>query len=81
MAALNPIQLLGLLQSGNAKEFVTQIVQQNYSNNPTILQLLQYVEKGDVASIENYARNYFAQQGSNYDDEMKKFLSMMKGIK
>lgn len=81
MATLNPIQLLGLLQSGNAKEFVTQVVQQNYSNNPTVLQLLQYAENGDVTSIENYARNYFTQRGANYDEEIKKFLSMMRGIK
>lgn len=80
MANLNPMQLLQLLKSNNPRMVVEQIIQQGYSNNPTMIQLLQLGQQGNVTEIENFARQFFAEQGKDYDVEKQRFMSAINQL-
>ena len=80
MATLNPLTLLALLKNGNPQAVVHQIIQQNYANDPIMQQLLEMGKKGDYQSIEQFAQQFFAQSGRDFNQEMKSFMDMMKGL-
>lgn len=80
MANLNPMQLLQLLKSNNPRMVVEQIIQQGYPNNPTMNQLLQLGQQGNVAEIENFARQFFAEQGKDYDVEKQRLMSAINQL-
>lgn len=80
MANINPLQLISSLRNGsNPQAIATQIIKENFSNDPTMASLLQMGQKGDTQGIENFARRYFEQQGMDFDKEMASFFQMLKG--
>lgn len=78
MAGMNMIQLLTQIKNGNPRAVAEQIIQQNYSNNPMMLNLLKMGQNGDVKGLEQFALQYFEQQGRDFNTEMKSFLDTVQ---
>lgn len=80
MVNMNPLQLILSLRSGGSPQtLATQIIKENFPNDPTMTKLLQMGQSGDTQGIENFAKQYFEQQGTSLDKEMSSFLQMLKG--
>ena len=74
----NPMQFMSMLKSiKNPKEAVINIIKSN--NNPMLKNLAEMAEKGDTKGVENFARNFYAQQGRDFDKEFNNFKSMFNG--
>lgn len=80
MANLNPMQLLNLLRSGNPQAVVQQIIQQNYPNDPTMQQLLELGRQGDTQAINQFAQQFFARNGRDFQSEFQTFMSSLRGM-
>ena len=74
----NPMQFMSMLKSiKNPKEVVINMIKSN--NNPMLKNLVEMAEKGDTKGVENFARNFYAQQGRDFDQEFDNFKSMFNG--
>ena len=74
----NPLQFMNMLRSiKNPKEAVINMIKSN--NNPMLKNLVEMAEKGDNEGIETFARNLYAQQGKDFDQEFNNFKSMFNG--
>ena len=74
----NPFQFMNMLKSiKNPKEAVINIIKSN--NNPMLKNLVEMAEKGDTKGVENFARNFYAQQGLDFDQEFNNFKNMFNG--
>jgi hypothetical protein len=80
MANLNPMQLLNLLRSGNPQAVVQQIIQQNYPNDPTMQQLLELGRQGDTQAINQFAQQFFARNGRDFQSEFQTFMNSLRGM-
>lgn len=78
MAALNPMQLMMALKNGNPRQVAQQIIQTNYPNDPTMMNLVQMAERGDVQGLQKIAENVLGAQGKNFQQE---FQNLMSGIR
>ena len=81
MAGINPIQLISMLKNGNPQQIAQQLIQQNFQNNPMIMNLYQMGMSGNYQGIENFARQYLKQQGKDLDQEMAAFVQFMNSVK
>lgn len=77
MANLNPIQLLNLLRSGNPQAVAQQIIQQNYPNDPTMQQLLELGRQGNVQALNQFAQQFFARSGRDFQSEFNSFMASL----
>ena len=75
---LNPNELMGLIKNGNPKEIAMQLIQNNFSNDPLAQSLLAMGQKGDVKALEEFATQYFNQQGRDFNLEMNNFMNVIK---
>ena len=74
----NPTQFINMLKGiKNPKEAVINMIKSN--NNPMLKNLVEMAEKGDTKGVENFARNFYAQQGRDFDQEFDNFKSMFNG--
>lgn len=74
----NPTQFMNMLKGiKNPKEAVINMIKSN--NNPMLKNLVEMAEKGDTKGVENFARNFYAQQGRDFDQEFNNFKSMFNG--
>lgn len=74
----NQMQFISMLKSiKNPKEAVINMIKSN--NNPMLKNLVEMAEKGDTKGVENFARNFYAQQGRDFDQEFNNFKSMFNG--
>lgn len=74
----NPMQFINMLKGiKNPKDAVLSIVKSN--TNPMLKNLVEMAEKGDTKGVENFARNFYAQQGRDFDQEFNDFKSMFNG--
>jgi hypothetical protein len=80
MANLNPMQLLNLLRGGNPQAVVQQIIQQNYPNDPTMQQLLELGRQGDTQAINQFAQQFFARNGRDFQSEFQTFMNSLRGM-
>lgn len=80
MAALNPMQLISLLRGGNPQQVVQQIIQTNYPNDPTMQQLLQYAHQGNTQAINQFAQQYFARSGRDFQSEFKSLMDTVRQL-
>lgn len=80
MANLNPIQLLNLLQSGNPQAVAQQIIQQNYPNDPTMQQLLELGRQGNIQALNQFAQQFFARSGRDFQSEFNSFMASLNQI-
>lgn len=78
MANLNPLQLIAMLKTGNPQQIAQQIIQENYSNDPMMQQLLTLGQKGDVQSLQQIAQQLCSQKGMNFETEMNNLMNMLK---
>ena len=70
----NPMQIINRLKGiNNPKEAVINIIKSN--NNPMIKNLVEMAEKGDNKGVEEFARNFYKQQGRDFDKEFSQFMS------
>ena len=73
----NPMQFMNMLKGiKSPKDAVINMIKTN--NNPMIKNLVEMAEKGDTKSVENFARNLYAQQGRNFDKEFSEFMNNFK---
>lgn len=73
----NPMQFMNMLKGiKSPKDAVINMIKSN--NNPMIKNLVEMAEKGDNEGVENFARNLYAQQGRNFDEEFKDFMNNFK---
>ena len=74
---MNPINMLkGMMGIGNPKDMAMKMLSQN--NNPIFKNLIDMANKGDTKGVENFARNFYAQQGRDFDKEFNNFKDMFK---
>lgn len=78
MASLNFFQLLSQIKNGNPRMVAEQIIQTNYANNPMMQNLLRMGQNGDVQGLEQFATQYFGQQGIDFNTEMRSFLETIQ---
>ena len=73
----NPMQFMNMLRGiKNPKDAVINIIKSN--NNPMVKNLVEMAEKGDNKGVENFARNFYAQQGRDFDKEFGEFMNNFK---
>ena len=80
MNNLNPIQLLTLLKSGNPQQVATQIIEQNYKTDPLMQNLLQMARSGNTQGIQQFATQYFKNQGTDLNAEMNNLINALKQV-
>ena len=65
----NPLEFIKAIK--NPREFVINYAKQN--NNPMINNLIQMAEKKDTKGLENFAKNFFEQQGLDFNKIKEQF--------
>lgn len=75
---MNPMSMIKTMLMGkqNPKQIAMELLKQN--NNPMLNNLVQMAEKGDTKGVENFARNFFKEQGKDFD---KEYASVMNNFK
>ena len=73
----NPMQFMNMLKGiKNPKETVINMIKTN--DNPMIKNLVNMAEKGDNEGIKKFARNFYKEQGRDFDKEYSQFMKMFK---
>lgn len=80
METLNPMQLISLLRGGNPQQVVQKIIQTNYPNDPTMQQLLQYAQQGNTQAINQFAQQFFARNGRDFQSEYQSLMDTIKQL-
>lgn len=80
MAILNPIELFQTLKKGNPKEVAIQLIQNNFSNDPMAQNLLAMGLQGNQKGLEEFATDYFRQQGKDFQTELNTFINEVMGL-
>ena len=74
----NPMQFIQAIRGGsNPQQLMMQLLQQRMGNTPMGQNLLTMAQNGDAKSIEQFARNYCAQRGLNFDKEFATFKQQL----
>lgn len=70
----NPMQFMQAVKGGqNPQQLMMQVIQQRMGNTPMGQNLLQLAQNNDGKSIEQFARNFCAQRGLDFDKEFSAF--------
>lgn len=73
----NSMQFMNMLKGiKNPKETVINMIKTN--DNPMIKNLVNMAENGDNEGIEKFARNFYKEQGRDFDKEYSQFMKMFK---
>ena len=80
MANLNFLQLLSQIKNGNPRMVAEQIIQTNYPNDPMMQNLLRMGQNGDTKGLEQFATQYFGQQGRSFQNEMQTVLNTIQNM-
>jgi len=78
MNGLNPMQLLGMLKSGNPQQVATQIIQQNFPNDPMMQNLLKMAQSGNEQGVQQFASQFLGSQGKDLNSEMNALMNAIK---
>ena len=62
----------------NPKQIAQGLIKKIGTSNPVVNELSRLADNGDTKGIENLARDYFKNQGMDFDEEYKKFMSNIK---
>ena len=74
---MNPNNLINMLKGiKNPKQTVLSMVGNN--TNPMIKNLVDMANKGDEQGLEEFARNYYKEQGKDFDKEFSDFMNTFK---
>lgn len=66
---MNPLDIIKAIK--NPQEYVLSMLGTN--TNPMLKNLVEMAKKGDKQGVENVARNFFKEQGQDYDKIMSNF--------
>ena len=80
MSILNPM-MLTILKQGDPRMVVQQIIQTNYPNDPMMKQLYQMGINNDTQGLQQFARQFFSQQGRDFDAEYNNLLAQLRSMK
>lgn len=80
MSVLNPM-VLALLKQGDPRMVAQQIIQTNYPNDPMMRQLYQMGVNNDTQGLQQFARQFFSQQGRDFDTEYNNLLAQLKNMR
>lgn len=73
-----PKELVAMIKSGiNPQQLTLNILQNQMYNTPMGQNLLSLAQNGNTAQIEQFARNYVASQGKDFDQEFNSFKQML----
>lgn len=73
-----PKELVAMIKNGmNPQQLTLSILQSQMSNTPMGQNLLSLAQSGNTAQIEQFARNYVASQGKDFDQEFNSFKQML----
>lgn len=62
----------------NPIEMIKRLVMSKQINNPILKEVLQKAQNGDTKGVEDFARNFFRDQGRDFDKEMEQFMKNFK---
>lgn len=69
-----PQDLIKMIKDGqNPQQLIISILQESAQNNPISTSLLEMAKNKDSVGLEQFARNYVASQGKDFDTEFKAF--------
>jgi hypothetical protein len=57
-----------------------QLIQNNFPNDPMAQNLLALGQKGDIKALEEFATQYFNQQGRDFNLEMQNFMNVIRNM-
>lgn len=73
-----PKELIAMIKSGiNPQQLTMNILQNQMSKSPLGQNLLSLAQNGNTSQIEQFARNYVASQGKDFDQEFNSFKQML----
>ena len=74
MYSVNPLMLIQMMKSGqNPQQLLMSILEGQAGTNPISANLLDMVKENRKGDIEQFARNYFASNGMDFDKEFNAF--------
>ena len=74
MYPVNPLMLIQMMKSGqNPQQLLMSILEGQAGTNPISDNLLDMVKENRKGDIEQFARNYFASNGMDFDKEFNAF--------
>lgn len=59
----------------NVRQMVMNMLKNN--SNPIFANLIQLAEQNNTKELENFARNYYKEQGKDFDKKFEAFKSML----
>ena len=80
MAGINPLQMIAALKKGNPQAVAENIIKENFPNDPSLQNLLQMARQGNEVGVQQFAQQYFANQGKNFNEEYSGFMNMLRNI-
>lgn len=66
----------GMLGKMNPQQIVMNMIKNN--SNPIVANLISMAQQGNIAGVENFARNYLKENGKDYDSEFSNFMNNFK---
>ena len=75
----NPLKSF-MQQQVNPQQLLMNFMQQRNNNNPMINNLINMVQKGNVAEVEKIVRNIYKEnvKNGNFDEDFAKFKEFFK---
>lgn len=74
---VDPAHFIQMIKSGkNPEQLMMDFLQRNMGGTPMGNNLIQMANRKDSRGIEQFARNYFKQQGMDFDKEFNAFRQM-----
>ena len=74
MPQMNPMQLIQMIKSGqNPQQLMLNMLQSQAQSNPIGANLLALAQNNNAQGIEQFARNFCASRGVDFDIEFTNF--------
>ena len=75
---MNPMEMLkNFIGKGlSPQQILNNMISNN--NNPVLSNLIQKAKQGDTKGVEDFARNFFKEQGRDFDKEYLQFKNSFK---
>ena len=74
---MNPLNMIkGMMGNMNPKNMAMNMLKGN--TNPIFANLIDMANKGDEQGLEEFARNYYKEQGKDFDKEFSDFMNTFK---
>ena len=75
---LNPLQFIMMMKNGqNPQQIMMNFLEAEAKGSPMAENLLTLAKNGDSKSIEEIARNFYKNQGKDFDKEFTAFRQML----